>query len=169
MLRGLAAGHGLGEIDILLAREGLGSDIFLADKLRIAGRDVHGDIVHQFLEVVGAGHEIALAVDLHQHADLAAGVDVACHRAFAGHARAFFGRDRDAALAQNDDGLLQVALGLGEGLLAIHHRRARLVAEFFYLRCRDIHCGCAHFLKIVPSWMPDPEARMRYPAIHRHR
>ena len=56
------------------------SHIFLADEARIGGGDVHGDVVHQALEVVGAGHEIALAVDLHQHADLASGMDVAGHR-----------------------------------------------------------------------------------------
>jgi hypothetical protein len=48
-------------------------DVFLADEARIGGGDVHGDVVHQFLEIVGAGHEIGLAVDFHQHAELAAG------------------------------------------------------------------------------------------------
>ena len=90
MLRGLAAGDGLGEIDFFFALEVSLGDVFFADELRIAGGDVHGDVVHQFLEVVGAGDEIALAVDFDQHADLASGVNVAGDGAFAGDARVAF-------------------------------------------------------------------------------
>ena len=75
MFGGLPESCSLRAIDVLLALEiGLG-DIFLADKLRIAGRNVHGDIVNQFFEIVGAGHKIALAVHFDQHADLTAGVN----------------------------------------------------------------------------------------------
>jgi hypothetical protein len=50
-----------------------GGDVFLADELRIGGGDLHGQVLHQFLEVVGARHEIGLAVHFHQHAQLRAG------------------------------------------------------------------------------------------------
>ena len=103
--------------------------------LRIAGRDVHGDVVHQFLEVVGASHEIALAVDFDEHTNLAAGVNVARHRPFAGHARRLLGRHRNALLAQNHDRLLHVAFGFGQSLLAIHHRSPGLFPEILHL-CR---------------------------------
>ena len=43
--------------------------------------------LQQLLEVFGAGDEIALAVQLEQHADLAAGVDVGADRALVGGAR----------------------------------------------------------------------------------
>ena len=98
-------------IDVLLLLEGFRSDIFLADEARIGGGDVHGDVVHQALEVVGASDEVALAVDLDQHADLASGVDVAGHRAFAGGARRLLGGGGDALLAQNDDRALDVTFG----------------------------------------------------------
>ena len=39
-------------------------------------------LAHELLEVVGAGDEVGLAVDLDQHADLAAGVDVRADDAF---------------------------------------------------------------------------------------
>ena len=110
-------------------------DVFLADVLRIAGRDVHRDVVHQFLEVVGARHEIALAVHLDEHTNLAAGVNVARHRSFAGHTRRLLGRHRNALLAQNHDRLLHVAFGFGQSLLAIHHRSPGLLPELFHL-CR---------------------------------
>src|SRR5215469_6661272 len=76
-VRGFAAGHGLREVNLLLASVVRGRDVFLADILRVAGGDVHGDVVHQFFEVFSASYEIALAVDLHQHTDLAAGVNIA--------------------------------------------------------------------------------------------
>src|SRR5579864_1630505 len=45
-IRGLAAGHGLREIDVLLALEiGLGN-VFFTDEFRIAGGNVHGNVVH---------------------------------------------------------------------------------------------------------------------------
>ena len=46
-------------LDLLLLLEHVRGDIFLADELRIGRRDVHRDVVHQFLEIVGARHEIA--------------------------------------------------------------------------------------------------------------
>ncbi len=39
--------------------------ILLADELRVGGRDLHGEILHQTLEVVRARHEIGLAVHFH--------------------------------------------------------------------------------------------------------
>ncbi len=118
-----------------------GSHIFLADELGIAGRDVHGNVVHQALEVVGAGHEIALAVHFHQHADFASGVDVAGHRAFAGNASGLLGGGGHALLAENDDGAFHVALGLGEGVLAVHHGSVGLLAKLFHLCGSNVH-GC---------------------------
>ena len=141
---GLAGGGGLRAVDVLLLLECFGSDIFLADELGVAGGDVHGDVVHQFLEVVGAGDEVALAVDLDQHADLAAGVDVAGDRAFAGGAGGLLGGHGHAALAEHDDGLLHVALGLDQGVLAIHHGSAGLVAELADLGSGNIYGTSAH-------------------------
>ena len=130
--------------DVLLTGEVRLGHIFFADVLRIAGRDVHGDIVRQLLEVVGACHEIALAVHLDEHTDLAAGVNVAGHRAFAGHARRLLGRNRNALFAQDHDGLLHIALGFGQGLLAIHHWSPGFFPEVFHLCCRNICHSSAH-------------------------
>ena len=144
MFAGLPLAMACASENFLFALEIFRGDVFLADELRIAGRNVHGDVVHQFLEVVGAGDEIALAVNFHQHANLASGVDVAGHRAFAGHAGRLLRRHRNTLLAQNDDRLFHVALGFGQGLFAIHHWRSGLFPELFHLRCRNIHGSCAH-------------------------
>ena len=50
---------------------------------RVRRGDVHREVAHQRLELLGARHEVRLAVHLHQHADLAAHVDVAADRALA--------------------------------------------------------------------------------------
>ena len=42
---------------------------------------MHGDVLDQLLEALGARHEVGLAVDLDQDADLAAGVDVGADHA----------------------------------------------------------------------------------------
>jgi len=116
-------------MDILLAIEVRLSHIFFADEFGIAGRDVHRDIMHQFFEVVSACDKVALAVYFDKHTDLAARVNVAGHCAFAGHTRRFLGRNRNTLLAQDYDRLLHIALGLGQGLFAIHHRSSGLLPK----------------------------------------
>ena len=64
-------------------------DVFLADELRIGGGDMHREVAHELLKIVRASHEIGLAVDFHQHAQLRAGVDVGTHHALLGGAGGF--------------------------------------------------------------------------------
>ncbi len=59
-LLGLAFGEGARLLDFLFLLEHFGGDVFLADETRIGGRDVHRDVVNQFLEIVRAGDEIAI-------------------------------------------------------------------------------------------------------------
>src|SRR5262245_19957542 len=128
----------LGAVDFLLALMGVRRDVFLADELRIGRRNVHGDILDQVLEVVGAGHEVALAIDFHEHADLPAGMNVAGNRAFAGHARGLLSGGGDALLPQVIDSRFLVAIASLEGLLAIHHRRSGALAQFAHLFRGDV-------------------------------
>ena len=62
-----------------------------------------------------------LAVDFHQHAELAAVVDVGADQALLGGARRLLAGRRDAALAQHDFGFGEIALGFHQGALALHH------------------------------------------------
>ena len=50
---------------------------------------------------------------------------------------AFFAALAEAALAQNRVRLLEVAVRLRQGVLALHHPRARLVAELLDLSRRN--------------------------------
>ena len=103
--------------------------------------------MHQPLELGGAGHKIALAVHFQQNADLSPGVDVAGNDAFAGGAGCLLGGGGHATLAQHHDGLLQIAVGLGKGFLAVHHRGAGLFAELFNHCCGNL-CHCKNL-----SWI----------------
>ena len=130
--------------DVLLLLESFGSDIFLADVFRIAGSNVHGDVVHQLFEVVSTSNKVALAIDFNQYADLAPGMYVAGHRTLAGGAGRLFRGNGYAPLAQQNNRLLQIALRFGQSAFAIHHGRAGLVAKIFHRGGGNINGRSAH-------------------------
>src|ERR1022692_1617764 len=129
---GFAFEGGASALDVALLVERIAGDIFLADVLGVGGGDVHGDILHQFLESGGARHEIGLTVDFHQHAKLAAGMDVAADQALFGDPRGLLVGGGDATLPQNDFRVADVAVGLHQGALAVHHAGAGAVTELLY-------------------------------------
>ena len=53
----------------LLLLDEVGGNVIAADPLRVEGGDVHRDRLGQLLEVVGARHEVRLAVELEQDAE----------------------------------------------------------------------------------------------------
>ena len=110
----------------------------------------------ELLEVVGARDEVGLAVHLDEHADLAAHVDVVADQPLGGRAAGLLGRLREPALAQERRRLLEVAVGLGQRRLALHHARAGRVAELLHHRCRNFHVAIscsrsAASTRIVPA------------------
>ena len=146
---GLPVAAAWARIDLLLALDVGGRDLIAADVTRVDGGDVHGDVLEELLEVLGAGDEVGLAVELKQDADLAAGVDVGPHCALVGGARGLLGGRGHATLAEDDERLLHVTLGLLESLEAVAHGCAGLLAEFLDevggdLRCVR-HSDCSSF------------------------
>ena len=131
-LLGLAFVAGALAGDLALFFEQVRGNVLFAEELRIGRRDVHRDVVDHFLEHFGARDEVGLAVDFHHHAKLAAGVNVAADETLPGGARRLLAGRRDAMLAQYDFGLADIALGLDERFLALHHARAGALAELFY-------------------------------------
>jgi hypothetical protein len=119
---------------------------------------------HQSGDGVGEGkkrivlrHEVGFAVDFHQRAG--GTVDESCHHTFGGDAGG-----RLAGLAAQLDAqdffcLAHVAAGLGEGLLAFHHRRIGLGPQFGDHACGD--CSHACLLRWIrkPSCSPQIVAR----------
>ena len=87
------------------------------------------DPAHQRLEVVVARDEIGLRIDLDDDAEI--GLDRDADQAVGGDPAALLGRLGQALLAQPVDGGFDVAAGLGERGLAVHHARAGLSRSSF--------------------------------------
>ena len=90
-----------------------------------------GDVAHDLLEGLVAGHEIGLGVDLDHDCLAQAGIDA--DQAFGRSAAGLLVGLGNALLAQPVDRGLHVAVGLGERRLAVHHARAGQLAEFLDL------------------------------------
>src|SRR5674476_1356686 len=71
-------------VDGLLADDDVFRHLVARDPARRGRGDVHGEVVGELLEGIAARHEVGLHADLHEHADLAAGVDVRIHTAVFG-------------------------------------------------------------------------------------
>src|SRR5262249_24342318 len=96
-------------VNAALALEDVRGDLLAAYVLRTGGRGVHRDFLRQALEVLGPRHEVRLAVDLDEHADLAAHVDVAADEAFVGRPSRLLRGLREPAFAEDGGRLLDVA------------------------------------------------------------
>ncbi len=100
---------------------------------RRQARDLHGEVPDELLELVRARDEVRLAVDLDQDADAAAGVDVAADEALAGVAAGLLGGRRETLLAEQRDGLVEVAAGLLQCALAVHEPGPGALAQLLDL------------------------------------
>ena len=98
---GLLLGRLVGQQLGLLGGEVGRRDVLGVDVERRQSGDLDGQVADELLELVGAGHEVGLAVDLDEHADPAAGVDVARHEPFAGLAAGLLRGRGEALLAQD--------------------------------------------------------------------
>src|SRR4051794_8753235 len=124
--------------DAELLGAGVLRDLLLGHIERLGGGDVQGDVADEGDEVLVARDEVGVAVDLDERADLAVGVDVGLHGALGGLAPGELGGAGDALLAQPRDRGVDVAAGLGQGLLAVHHPRAGQVAQGLDVLRRDV-------------------------------
>src|SRR6266571_476037 len=136
---GLPRGARLLPVDVPLLLQDRRGDLLAIHEARLRGRDVHRQILDQRLEVGGPGDEVGLAVHLHQDPDPAPGVDVGADRALGGRPRGALGRGGLAALPQDLVGRLEIAPGLDQGGLAVHHRRPAALAELLHHRGVDLH------------------------------
>src|SRR3954451_11449107 len=117
-------------VDPHLGLPGVRGHVLGRDPLRLGrSRDVQRDVLGEGDELLVGGHEVGVAVDLDEHADLAVGVDVGLD----GPLGCLSARQLLDLLpeldAQELDGLVDVAVGLLERGLAIHHPGARAFAQ----------------------------------------
>src|SRR5215218_5843849 len=137
-LRGLARGRGVVEQLGLLRLEHVGGDLVGVDVLRREAGDLHREVLDELLELVGPRDEVRLAVDLDEHAEAAARVDVAAHEALARLAAGLLLRGGKTLLAQRGHSLVDVAVGRLERALAIHEAGAGQLAQLLDGRSRDL-------------------------------
>src|SRR6202035_5769820 len=105
---------------------------------RRGGGDLHGDLAGEGDEIVVLGDEDRVAVHLHQHPDLGSRVHIGLHGALRGGPLAGMLDLLPLPDPEDLDGLLDIPLRLGEGLLAVHHARARPVAQGLYVLGCDL-------------------------------
>ena len=74
---------------------------------------MHGNIFDKILEGLILGNEIGFAVHFHQHANLAAGMNIGTNGAFGRNTTGFFGSSGKALRSQIIDSLLLIATGFG--------------------------------------------------------
>src|SRR5262249_17190041 len=118
-------------LNFALLLEDLGRDVLAPDVERVGGDDLHREVFDQPLKVLVAGDEVGLAVDLHQRAETAA-MDVGANQTLGGDASLPALTPGDALLAKVFLPLGEIALRLGERLLAIHHPRPGLFPELLH-------------------------------------
>ena len=87
------------------------------------------------LELLAAGDEVGLALELHDRADVA--VDLERHDALVVVAVVALGAGGKALLAEELLGGVDVAAGLLERLLAVHHPGAGAVAQRLHVLCGE--------------------------------
>ena len=95
----------------------------------VLGHDGVGAGLDEGLELGVLGHEVGLGVDLDDHGHLAAVADSGESHALGGDTAGLLDRGGQALLPEEVDGLVHIALSLGEGLFAVHHAAAGLFPE----------------------------------------
>src|ERR1044071_869521 len=134
---GLAGLLGLGDQHLALAIDHALRDLLAAHELGRHRGDLHRDIAREGLKVLVARDEVGLAVDLDEHADPAAAVDVRHHRALGRLAPRLLGGLGQALGAEIVDRLLHIAGDLGQRLLAVGHAGAGALAQVLDQRRSD--------------------------------
>src|SRR5208282_1872968 len=157
----LAGAAGLVEIILALALDDVRRHVFAPDVPGVERGHVHGHVVAEALELVGAGHKVALAIHLDEHGDLSAGVQVGAHGAFGGLALRLLFRRRLASFAQDGHRGLQVAVGFEERVAAIAESRAGALAQGLHELRGDLGLSILPWLSahgVSVSFVPVPGA-----------
>ena len=119
--------------------------------------DISGVLLHDDLgglldegnELVVLGDEVGLGVDLDDDAHLALGAVISVDHALGSHAACLLGGGSQTTLTQDLDRLLEVAVSLGQSLLALHHAAVGLLAQFHNVLCSNSHFGILPYTVFV--------------------
>ncbi|CAN4002999.1 Tyrosine recombinase XerC, partial [Dysosmobacter welbionis] len=127
---------------LLLGDGQVGADVLaLHQRVQVGGSLLGhsgGHALDEVHELLVLAHEVGLGVDLDHHAH--AVDDGGIGHTLGGNAAGLLGGGGHALLAQPLHGLVHIAVGGGQRLLAIHHAHAGHLAQVLY-----ISCGKSHF------------------------
>src|SRR2546428_1785866 len=139
--------------DQILDRLRLVTDVRLREQdvevIGLHGRDLHRDLFGEHAELRIARDEVRLAVQLHQGAATAVGVDVRLDHSLGRLALGLLLGALEALPHQDLLRLLVVALRLLERSLAVHHAGARLLAQALHVLGIDRHDHSSAFFVVV--------------------
>ena len=96
---------------------------------RISGDTVIQNLVNKPAEVLVLGDKVGLAIQFEKHASFAIVAEPGCDSPFRSRPGRLFVRRRHTLFPEDDFRLFEIAVGLGECRLAIHHPGIRFVAE----------------------------------------
>ena len=99
--------------------------------------DNTGQVLGEFHELLVLGNEVGLGVDLDH--DGAVRERNRVDHTLGSNAASLLAGGGQALLAQDLNGLLEIALRLGQSLLAFHHAAVGLAAQFHNVFCRNSH------------------------------
>ena len=117
----------------------LGGDLIGRHVLGRGRGDVQGDLVGERLEVLVASDEVGLALHFDHRPDLVVGVDVGGDDTLVGAPPFALGSGGLALHPQDLDRPIDVAVGLGQRRLAIHHRRPGPIPQRLHISSRNAH------------------------------
>src|SRR5215831_9226165 len=126
-------------INLPLLGHNLCRDLVSSDIERVRGCHLHSEIVYQGLEVVSASDKICFAVDLNQHSQAPATVNIRTDRAFLRTPCRALGSCLQTLFAQEIYGLIHNTIGGSEGFFTIHNSSPGLLTKFL-----DHHWGNLH-------------------------
>ena len=132
------------DLVVLLLKHGLLAAGVLAGEqgVQIGGRVLRNDLGHVLDvldEEVVLRDEVALGIDFDYGAHAALGADVSVSHALSGYAAGLLLGGGEALLTEPLNGLVDVAVGLGEGLLAVHHADTGHLAQVLDVSSCESH------------------------------
>ncbi len=127
-------GHGLGDGQLGAGILGVHQSVHISG---VGIDDGLGDVLDESHEQIALSAEVGLAVDFHQSAHGALHQSVG--HTLGGNAAGLLGSLGQALLAQPLNGLVHIAVALGQSLLAIHHTHAGHLAQGLHISSRKCH------------------------------
>ena len=113
----------------------------------LAGGHGGGHALHELHKLLVLGHEVGLGVDLDHHAH--AVHDGGVGHTLGGDAAGLLLGGGQTLLTQDLNGLVHIALGLGQGLFAVHHTDAGHLAQGLYVFCSDCHIHVTSIIIVI--------------------